>query len=206
MKKYLLLLTILFIKCGQPPVEIWPAGEIPYCYTSSFTSSEKAIIEYSMTSWERESNIKFIETKCDVRVVLISKSKSNCATLGYREFPILQLTNITLFVVEHELGHIIGLPHEHQRPDRDNFVVIHWENIIPEYYDQFEISPESDWAYDYTRYPYDYNSIMHYDSFAFSANGGETIETNGRQTWNYDITDTDYAKVKDMYTADVYED
>ena len=31
--------------------------------------------------------------------------------------------------VLHELCHILGMEHEHQRPDRDDYVEINWTNI-----------------------------------------------------------------------------
>lgn len=31
--------------------------------------------------------------------------------------------------VSHELLHALGVMHEHKRPDRDDFVTIHWSNI-----------------------------------------------------------------------------
>jgi len=33
--------------------------------------------------------------------------------------------------VMNEVLHILGFWHEHNRPDRDNFVTIHFDNIIP---------------------------------------------------------------------------
>ena len=60
----------------------------------------------------------------------------------------------------HELGHALGLHHEQTRPDRDDFVKIHLENI-----------PDG-MEYNFQKYswsviqnlgvPYDYTSIMHY--------------------------------------------
>jgi hypothetical protein len=59
----------------------------------------------------------------------------------------------------HEIGHALGMEHEHQRPDRDNWVTIHWENTIPKFVDAFEI-PMSGTSRKLGTY--DLASIMHY--------------------------------------------
>ncbi|KAH3800018.1 hypothetical protein DPMN_153643, partial [Dreissena polymorpha] len=76
----------------------------------------------------------------------------------------------------HELGHAIGLYHEHSRPDRDKFVFVHYNNITKNMSHEFDkIDPR-----EYVNFnkPYDYRSIMHYSKRAFAANpNGITLET-----------------------------
>lgn len=42
----------------------------------------------------------------------------------------------------HEICHAIGLFHEHQRPDRDNYVTIKTENTKPNFLRNFEKKPD----------------------------------------------------------------
>ena len=60
-------------------------------------------------------------------------------------------------MVLHELGHLVGLVHEHCRPDRDAHIMVNWNNIRP------------DMAYNFDKVqdvriltPYDLSSFMHY--------------------------------------------
>lgn len=61
----------------------------------------------------------------------------------------------------------------HSRPDRDKYVNIIWKNIKPMWYKEFaKVNPS---VFSYLGTPYDYHSIMHYNSLAFTANGKPTI-------------------------------
>lgn len=75
--------------------------------------------------------------------------------------------------VIHEIGHAIGLFHEHTREDRNSFVKINFANINTSMTSNFDqqISISDDLG------AYDYGSIMHYPATAFSINGLPTIET-----------------------------
>uniref|UniRef100_A0A0N4ZAB3 Metalloendopeptidase n=1 Tax=Parastrongyloides trichosuri TaxID=131310 RepID=A0A0N4ZAB3_PARTI len=73
-------------------------------------------------------------------------------------------------MVGHETLHALGLRHEHQRHDRDNFVEIYNENIPPSFLDESKtIYSRNFETFDI---PYDYGSIMHY--------AGKLVETNGK--------------------------
>ena len=68
------------------------------------------------------------------------------------------------YVLVHELGHCLGLYHEHQRLDRDTFVTINYNNVQANALDNnfpYEFSAES-------YGPYDFDSMMHYGRCAFA--------------------------------------
>lgn len=72
----------------------------------------------------------------------------------------------------HELGHALGFHHEHERPDRDQYVEIHNENIQEKYQIRFIRTDPNQVL---TLGSYDYGSVMHYSLTAFSKNGLKTM-------------------------------
>jgi len=70
----------------------------------------------------------------------------------------------------HELGHALGLWHEHSRTDRERYIQVHLENLLqPEDEKHFRmITPEL-----FKTVPdvgYDIESVMHYSPYAFARN------------------------------------
>ncbi|KAK1875246.1 Astacin-like metalloendopeptidase [Dissostichus eleginoides] len=57
----------------------------------------------------------------------------------------------------HEIIHALGLHHEHNRKDRDQYISVEWSNIMPDKRNNFEVTHG-----DTQNLPYDLNSIMHY--------------------------------------------
>lgn len=79
------------------------------------------------------------------------------------------------FIIIHEILHVLGLEHEHQRPDRDQYLKIIYKNVDSDKVSNFELISSDD-VY-YKEHPYDYRSIMHYDGTAF----GKTDRRTGQK-------------------------
>lgn len=85
--------------------------------------------------------------------------------------------------VMHELCHAVGMFHEHQRYDRDSYVVINYNNMASD--------RQSDFSKISTNYycvgNFDFNSLMMYDSFQGSIND---LPTMVRKSNNQTIPET----------------
>ena len=75
-------------------------------------------------------------------------------------------------IIMHEFLHSLGVGHEHNRPDRDNYISIHWNNIIDDVHSAFK---KADASKVMTIGAYDFKSLMHYFKHAFSKNKKPTI-------------------------------
>lgn len=60
----------------------------------------------------------------------------------------------------HEIGHAIGLVHEHQLPNRDQYIEILYENVQPNM--RIWFNKYSSQEVDQMTVPYEYSSVMHY--------------------------------------------
>jgi len=214
MKRLIIILLLFLLQFNLNCVEkefnankikSWPNGIIYYDIDDEFTSLEKKKIQIAMNTWERNCNIKFVQAKIldkmlnFAHIYEIIKSYRNASTVGYCELPSCELINIKQNVILHELGHGIGLTHEHQRYDRDFFITIFFENIMKRHlHINFDVIDNP--LYIEEDYPYDYKSIMHYESDDFSKNGLMTIMPNfGFEIGGDKLTKTDIQKVNDIY-------
>jgi hypothetical protein len=157
----------------------WPGGLIYYQLDPNFTQTERSAIAASMADISSKSCIRFQERSSQSDYVYIVRGApgSGCwsyvGRLGGRQ----ELNYEAPGCINargpgpHELMHAVGFNHEHSRSDRDQYVRILWNNIEPDLISQFNIIEGENFGY-----PYDYDSIMQYPPWAFSANGQDTIE------------------------------
>ena len=62
-----------------------------------------------------------------------------------------------------------GFDHEQNRPDRDQYVSMHWDKIREDKKWNFQIMSNAEW--NPTGHHYDFQSVMHYSSKNFAKNG-----------------------------------
>lgn len=105
----------------------------------------------------------------------------------------------------HQLGHAIGFYHEHNRPDRDKYIDIVYDNIYDYYENQFQKIPEGE--SNTLGMVYDPASIMHYKGDAFSRNGSATIKPKDPSIPfgnAYELSPLDIAKANALYSCGKY--
>ena len=179
--KLLFIIILSILSCNYDfTIGKWEDGIIPYYLKGEFSNQDILNIEEAMHNWENVCGVKFTKVSprssayCIIRVTAyvwessIGENNSQCRMLFGSSMS-------EVSIITHELGHCIGLVHEHQRPDRDLYVIINWANILSGKDYNFEIINNP--LYIEEDFSYDYNSIMHYSPYAFSKNGNPTIES-----------------------------
>lgn len=159
---------------------LWPDGVIPFDIDPLLVS-HNCIIRSAMLHIMMKSCIYFRQkTASDKQYLKIFKGNGCYATVGrnahFSEAKLSLGLGCNKFgIILHQLMHVLGFEHEHRRVDRDQFVVINYENIENNQWHHFDKNQECE---ETSLTPFDINSVMLYSSKAFSKDGtSETIQS-----------------------------
>ncbi|XP_063980211.1 zinc metalloproteinase nas-13-like [Diachasmimorpha longicaudata] len=165
----------------------WPEGVIPYMISPYFNANQKALIMDAMNDYHENTCIRFIPyAGVQSDYIRITAGNTGCwssvGRIGGAQDVNLQVPGCVTKkgTVIHELMHAVGFLHEQSRFERDQFVSINWQNIMPGRAGNFDKASKG--TTDGFGVGYDYGSVMHYSGNAFSVNGRPTIvpkEGNG---------------------------
>jgi hypothetical protein len=163
---------------GEP--KRWESNLLPYIIDASVTAADRAVIQQAIMAWQRATNVRFrqLSGARDWKLenyVKFSGQKNQCSSnsLGIKQRlsgKVNEEDSINVVEVAgcgqnwgriaHEIGHVLGLGHQHTRGNRDDYITILWSNIDgPKQFcrviwDQQALANTA----------YDYDSIMHYAS------------------------------------------
>jgi hypothetical protein len=158
-----------------PTFSRWPGGGVPYAFDANVSPANRAAFVQACGDWEAVANVHFFPRTTEADYVLVHAAAFNNSYVGRIGGPQdLNLYNFDYeFVMAHEIGHALGLIHEQERSDRDQYVTVETRNIASGMLPNFAIVPGS-----LNQGAYDFDSVMHYGPTAFSANGQPTLVVN----------------------------
>lgn len=164
------LLSRIRRKALRAETSYWPNAIIPYVIDSSVTNVSNAAqdaILSAMKHWSEETCIKFEQYdqakhgKNFLSIKANTWCESQLGCLGGEQYLFINANCSTRGIMIHELGHTVGFIHEHNRPDRDEHLIIQWEKL--------KIGPanknykkKSELLVNTFGLPYDFRSIMQY--------------------------------------------
>uniref|UniRef100_A0A3P8VXY1 Metalloendopeptidase n=1 Tax=Cynoglossus semilaevis TaxID=244447 RepID=A0A3P8VXY1_CYNSE len=158
---------------------LWPKSidgfvYVPYIISPLYDDMDRITVETGMQDIGAGTCIKFVPRTHEANFLDIQPRYGCWSFLGQTGgSQVLSLQTPGCMwsgVATHEFMHALGFVHEQSRSDRDGYVTIVWNNIMPAYIHNFRKQQTNN-----LNSPYDYNSVMHYGRYAFSEDGGPTI-------------------------------
>jgi len=161
----------------------WPNGVVPYTLTGFSYAERRKILETISTlndQLEGCINIRPYSSNTDVDYINIFKGEprkcwSKVGRIGGHQPLSLGDRCIERGTITHELLHALGLYHEHQRSDRDNYVEIHRDNMVDLTDSKYKTNfAKCTGCKDYG-VPYNIESVMHYSQWGFAKPNSQSI-------------------------------
>ncbi len=189
---------------------VWPNGLVPYNISNELSAAGVAKIRSAIQRWNDTGAITLVERTATTAAaypnyINFIKADQCASWVGFQNTgpqSIYAGDKCSEGSMVHEIGHALGLLHEHTRPDRDNHVQINWNNIHTDKAHNFDILDDAILLGEY-----DLNSIMHYGSHFFSQNGQATLtplhDTNAQIGQREYISDGDAQSVKQLYASEL---
>ena len=155
---------------------LWPGGIIPYVIDAEIPSEQVDKILEAVREWNEKTVISLQPRDTQVDYARFQATgtgpcRANVGMVGRESGIYIPPRGCSVVNLIHEIGHSVGLYHEHQRKDRDAHIILLEENLDQRNRHWYSaIHPGVG--------PYDYASAMHYGTLsADSKTGRHIIET-----------------------------
>ncbi|CAF4871037.1 unnamed protein product [Pieris macdunnoughi] len=196
---------------------IWPKGIIPYYIDDfSFDKVLRDTIRAFLKHTNHMTGLQFLELpsppKDDSRWVFFINRQGllECINQSFRSFTndgvqkvLLGYDCIINYGMLEVLLMLVGVPPQHNSPDRDDYVETKMNNVIPNKKYLFKKFKDDEWLFHDLEY--DFKSAGHYDSHKFTVNGRATLIPKDDSKSNLEIgfkkhfSSIDIKKIKMLY-------
>jgi hypothetical protein len=185
--------------------ETWPGGIVPVLFAEDIAASQQAHVLAACAAWSAGTGVRCVARTTEPTYVEVRTSEKECSShVGRRRSGLPTVVSLgpdcwSPRTLQHELGHALGLIHEHQRADRDDYLQVDLTQVEPDAVDNFERLATSR---DHT--PYDFASVMHYYESSFAISPGRRVLTpqpafQGARLGGNRISTTDMRFVASLY-------
>jgi hypothetical protein len=155
----------------------WPNRKIPYAIDPALGCKDEAAA--AIAHWNAKTCIRFVPRVAEANFVRLMRIPGGAVSDvgqrgGVQKVGLGDTSPVGTII--HELGHAVGLWHEHCRNDRDAWVKVDLGNVDFDYQDNFTQNsiagvavPTEDIG------DYDYGSIMHYAVGSFAVDARDPV-------------------------------
>ncbi len=152
---------------------LWLGGSVYYAFDASVSPAKRKAFLDGAAEWAMFANLRFIARSSQPNYITIREipglggGQSAVGMIGGQQFLDLDPGAWNRGTICHEIGHALGLVHEHQRSDRDSYLAILTTNLLPGTEANFVRLGNT-----LNTGPYDFLSVMHYRRDAYSVEPG----------------------------------
>jgi len=153
----------------------WINSTVPYILDPNLPNNVRDQVFSAINHWQTKTSLKFVARTNQSNYIRFQPSNGICSSAvgmqgGEQAVNLDGYGNCGIGATIHEIGHAMGLWHEQSRYDRDDYVWINWDNIQEQTKFNFNQANlySGTWDDGLDIGYYDFNSIMHYDAYAFA--------------------------------------
>ena len=123
----------------KPGAAHWAGPIIPFEIDPGLGDPDR-VLPAIRDHWEEQANTRFVRRASQGHFVLFRHGQE-CRSPSAEQsgmHPVNLKPNASVAAIVHEIGHATGSIHEHRRSDRDTFVNVQPDNILPDKQGKFE--------------------------------------------------------------------